>query len=209
MPDHILYGFLITSVLLAISPGPDVLFVISQTVTHGRKSGYAIVAGLLCGLVVHLSLFAFGISSLIVSSTLAFSIVKFLGGAYLLWLCVAIFRDKSSITIESSSTQKVGFFGFVQKGFWMNVLNPKVMMFFLGLFPGFLVTDSIYSIKEQVFILGLIFIGQALVVFGLICTIAGYFATFITTSKLFTTIIKWVQILLFGFLGIYLWFSLL
>ncbi len=208
MPDHIIYGFLITSVLLAISPGPDVLFVISQTVTHGRKAGYAIVGGLLCGLVIHLSLFAFGISNLILSSSLAFNMVKFLGGAYLIWLCMVIWKDNSGITIEKANCESVSVIGFMQKGFWMNVLNPKVMMFFLGLFPGFLITNSSYSIQEQVFVLGGIFLLQALVVFGGITTLAGYFANFITSSTLFSNIIKWVQVVLFGTLGLFLWFSI-
>ena len=212
MSFQVLYGFLLTSMLLALSPGPDVLFIISQSITHGRKSAFAIIMGLICGLIIHLSLFAFGVSSLIINSELAFSTIKFLGGGYLLWLSYQIMKAPLSqpvIQQDLSNTQKRSFFGFMQKGFWMNVLNPKVMMFFLALFPGFLSVNNSWSIQHQIIVLGLIFIVQAFAVFFVIANIASYFSKFILKSKLFNQVIKWVQVILFGILGVFLWCTLL
>ncbi|MHC5202414.1 LysE family translocator [Myroides sp. LJL119] len=211
MPYEVLYGFFFTSVLLTLSPGPDVLYVISQSVTHGTRSGLAIIFGLLTGLVVHLSLFAFGVSSLIINSELAFGGIKIFGGSYLLWLAYQIFKQPveiSPIAISNSSKEKASFLGFMQKGFWMNVLNPKVMMFFLALFPSFLSINSSWSIKDQVLVLGVIFILQAFVIFFVICNVAGYFSKFILQSVLFNKIIKWLQVVIFSLLGVFLWYSL-
>ena len=86
MSPEILYTFFITCFLLIITPGPDLLYVVSQSITKGQKYGYAVVMGQAGGLIFHLTLFAFGVSALIINSSIALQIVKVLGAAYLFWL---------------------------------------------------------------------------------------------------------------------------
>lgn len=202
MSTEVLYAFFATCLLLILTPGPDLIFVISQSITRGRKLGFAVALGQVGGLVFHLSLFAFGVSALIVSSDWMYKGIKILGGLYLLWLAYSAFTSKAEIKIDEVEMTSNSFGGFMWKGLLMNILNPKVMLFFLALFPGF-INEQAGDVKEQVFILGLIFTVLTLLVFSVICGIAARFTHILRNNSTFNVIIKWMQVILFTGLGLY------
>lgn len=208
MAVEILYPFILTCLALILSPGPDLLYVISQSILRGPKYGYAVVIGQMGGLVFHLCLFAIGVSALITESEILFKAVRYFGAAYLLWLSFQIFMDDKTIVIQQQTqgdkhAQELSLLGFVKKGLLMNVLNPKIMLFFLALFPGF-ITVNTGSVYQQVFVLGAIFISEALLVFSIICALAGQFSAFLSQSKGVHVFLKWLQIIVFCGLAIFL-----
>ncbi|KZE81990.1 LysE family translocator [Myroides marinus] len=205
MSTEVLYTFFITCFLLIITPGPDILYVVSQSITRGRKYGYAIVVGQMGGLLFHLSLFAFGVSALITQSELLFKGVKLFGALYLFWLSYKVFQEENVIVIDESTSGKNDktFMGFVRKGLLMNVMNPKVMMFFLALFPGF-ITEAAGSVQKQVFVLGSVFIAEAVVIFFIICSVAAKLTNYMKDNKSVNLFLKWLQIIVFSGLGVYL-----
>ncbi|WP_121965243.1 LysE family translocator [Myroides sp. N17-2] len=205
MSTEVLYTFFITCFLLIITPGPDILYVVSQSITRGRKYGYAVVVGQVGGLLFHLSLFAFGISALITQSEILFKGVKLFGALYLFWLSYKVYQEENVIAIDESGggANDKTFMGFVRKGLLMNVLNPKVMMFFLALFPGF-ITEAAGNVQKQVFILGSVFITEAVVIFFIICSIAAKLTDYMKNNKSVNVFLKWMQIVVFSGLGIFL-----
>lgn len=203
MPTEILYTFFVACLLLIITPGPDLLFVVSQSIARGKKYGIAVTLGQLGGLVFHLTLFAFGVSALISRSTYLFQTVKIAGALYLFWLAYNVFKSDNVIVIDQGVGGSGSFLGFMRKGLFMNILNPKVMMFFLAFFPGF-ISEEAGSVTRQVWILGMIFVTQTLVVFSTISIIASQLTDVIKNNTIVHTFLKWMQIVVFTLLGIYI-----
>ena len=154
--DQILL-FFISSLALTLMPGPDILFVINQSI-EDKKSGILVAFGLCSGLVVHTLVLALGLSAIIEQNDNVIMFFKYFGSVYLFYLASQEFK-KDSVTIER---QKENFY---LRGVYMNLINPKVLIFFLAYFPNFLFSDTI-SISYQFIILGVIFIFQALLVFS-------------------------------------------
>jgi len=154
--DQILL-FFISSLALTLMPGPDILFVINQSI-EDKKSGLLVAFGLCSGLVVHTLVLALGLSAIIEQNDNVIMFFKYFGSVYLFYLASQEFK-KDSVTIER---QKENFY---LRGVYMNLINPKVLIFFLAYFPNFLFSDTI-SISYQFIILGAIFIFQALLVFS-------------------------------------------
>ena len=149
--------FFISSLALTLMPGPDILFVINQSI-EDKKSGILVAFGLCSGLVVHTLVLALGLSAIIEQNDNVIMFFKYFGSVYLFYLASQEFK-KDSVTIER---QKENFY---LRGVYMNLINPKVLIFFLAYFPNFLFSDTI-SISYQFIILGAIFIFQALLVFS-------------------------------------------
>lgn len=156
--DQILL-FFISSLALTLMPGPDILFVINQSL-EDKKSGFLVSFGLCSGLVVHTLLLTIGLSAIIEQNDNIIMFFKYFGSFYLFYLASQEFK-KDSLTIEK---QKENFY---LRGVYMNLINPKVLIFFLAYFPNFLFSDNI-SISYQFIILGSIFILQALIVFSIV-----------------------------------------
>ena len=133
-----LLSFSLATVALALSPGPDNIYVLTQSLAHGSKSGIATTAGLISGCIVHTALLAFGISALITASEGLFIAIKIIGAAYLLYLAFKVFRADAAIQISEGNTQKKSPWNYFKTGVIMNLLNPKVMLFFIAFFPAFL-----------------------------------------------------------------------
>lgn len=151
----------------------------------------------------HLTLFAFGVSALISRSTYLFQTVKIAGALYLFWLAYNVFKSDNVIVIDQGVGGSGSFLGFMRKGLFMNILNPKVMMFFLAFFPGF-ISEEAGSVTRQVWILGMIFVTQTLVVFSTISIIASQLTDVIKNNTTVHTFLKWMQIVVFTLLGIYI-----
>ena len=149
--------FFISSLALTLMPGPDILFVINQSI-EDKKSGLLVAFGLCSGLVVHTLVLALGLSAIIEQNDNVIMFFKYFGSVYLFYLASQEFKKDS----VKSERQKENFY---LRGVYMNLINPKVLIFFLAYFPNFLFSDTI-SISYQFIILGAIFIFQALIVFS-------------------------------------------
>ena len=156
--DQILL-FFISSLALTMMPGPDILFVINQSL-EDRKSGLLVAFGLCSGLIVHTLVLAFGLSAIIEQNNNVIIFFKYFGSVYLFYLAFQEFKKDRII----SERQKENFY---LRGVYMNLINPKVLIFFLAYFPNFLFSDTI-SVSYQFIILGAIFILQALIIFSIV-----------------------------------------
>ncbi len=154
--DQILL-FFISSLALTLMPGPDILFVINQSI-EDKKSGLLVAFGLCSGLVVHTLVLAIGLSAIIEQNDNVIMFFKYFGSFYLFYLASQEFKKD----IVRSERKRENFY---LRGVYMNLINPKVLIFFLTYFPNFLFSDTI-SISYQFIILGVIFIFQALIVFS-------------------------------------------
>ncbi|SMO95268.1 LysE family translocator [Melghirimyces algeriensis] len=161
-----LLSFIGFSVLLTLMPGPDLLFVMTQSLTHRPMHGFAVAAGLCTGLVVHTTAAALGISAILVHSSLAFSILKFAGALYLFYLAWQSLCESGSGSPESVSLteERTSLFALYRRGIWMNLLNPKVSLFFLAFLPQFVSAEA-GSVPAQMVLLGVLFMIQAFLVF--------------------------------------------
>ena len=200
---EILLGFIIATAVLSISPGPDNIFVLTQSIANGKKSGLATVAGLMTGCLVHTSLLAFGVSTIIRNNTTIFFSIKLFGAAYLLYLSYIVYKNGDAIELDYKKPIKTRFIKLFNKGFVMNVLNPKVTIFFLAFFPGFLFSDSMNTIW-QFYILGFLFIAVSFVIFGAIAVLAGSISNYIIETPRVGFFLKWLQIVVFVGIAIYL-----
>ena len=161
--DQILL-FFISSLALTLMPGPDILFVINQSL-EDKKSGLLVAFGLCSGLIVHTLVLALGLSAIIEQNDNIIMFFKYFGSVYLFYLASQEFK-KNRVT---NKRQKENFY---LRGVYMNLINPKVLIFFLAYFPNFLFSDTI-SISYQFIILGAIFIFQALIVFTIVSLISN------------------------------------
>lgn len=195
-----LFAFLGAAIILTIMPGPDNLFVLAQSITQDKKAGIATSLGLCTGLLVHISAAVLGISAIIYQSTIIFSIVKFAGAAYLLYLAWQSFRAKGDpFTLQQQNTQ--AYIKLYKKGILMNILNPKVSLFFLALLPQF-VNPSQGHVAFQMLILGIVFLIQALVLFSLFSIFAGKVRQVIIGKPAIAKRLNTIQGILFTFIGI-------
>ncbi|WP_394970649.1 LysE family translocator [uncultured Croceitalea sp.] len=206
MNYEILLGFVFATAVLSTSPGPDNIFVLTQSIANGKKYGFATIAGLMTGCLIHTSLLAFGVSTIIKNNETVFLIIKLFGVGYLLYLSYSVFKGGDKIEIENNETSKVGLTALFKKGFIMNVLNPKVTIFFLAFFPGFLFSETMNTVW-QFYILGFVFIATSTVVFGLIAILAGVISNYILKTPKAGLFLKWLQIIVFIGIAIYLLLS--
>lgn len=147
--------FIAASAALTLLPGPDILFVLTQSISQGKKAGVATASGLCTGVLVHTTAAALGISALIYESALAFEIVKYAGAAYLLYLAWRALKESEEL-ISSAPVREADAFALYRRGIFMNVLNPKVAIFFLAFLPQFVNIDS-GNVPMQMIFMGIIF----------------------------------------------------
>ncbi|MEM1320628.1 MAG: LysE family translocator [Bacteroidota bacterium] len=203
MDLQLLLSFLGASVLLALMPGPDNIFVLTESITKGHRNGIAIALGLSFGCLVHTTAAATGLSLVLQNSALAFQIVKYLGAAYLFYLAYQALQEKPmEVKIGAKEKVNVPFGKLVRKGLLMNVLNPKVSLFFIAFLPQFISPGGI-NITVQLLILGLIFMLQSFVVFGLIALLSGRLSRYLNSSR-FWTLTKWGKFIVLATLGLFL-----
>jgi threonine/homoserine/homoserine lactone efflux protein len=155
---------------LIISPGPDMIYVITRGMTHGRRAGVLSAIGVVCGILVHTTAAAFGLTLIFQASALAFLVVKYTGAAYLLYLGIKAWRDKTTLHLQTSAPlAKPG--ALFWQGVLSNVLNPKIAIFFLAFLPQFVNKGSSH-VTWQMMILGITF-----AFFGLcFLLVVGYFS---------------------------------
>jgi len=162
--SHDLPAFVLAGVALNLFPGPDTVFIVSQSVARGRVAGILAVLGVSTGILVHISAAALGLSALLASSALGFAMVKWAGVCYLIYLGLRLVLEKDDASPDGNGTRSMASesVSAYRQGLITNVLNPKVAVFFLAFLPQFV--DTGYSVKWLPFvILGGIFISTGLV----------------------------------------------
>ena len=197
-----LYHFSLATVALAISPGPDNIYVLTQSLTNGAKSGIATTAGLISGCIVHTTLLAFGVSVIITTSPVLFYSIKIFGACYLLYLGWKVYRSDHRLALDAKAPKKSYRELFIQ-GVIMNLVNPKVLIFFLAFFPAFLWDESGNTVI-QFYILGLTFMFISFLVFSSIALLAGGISSYLLTHKNTGFVLKWLQILVFTGIAVYI-----
>ena len=202
MNYEILISFIGASMLLTIMPGPDIIYVLVQSVTNGKKYGIATSLGLVSGIIIHTSLVAFGVSAILKQSETIFFIIKLLGALYLLYLAYSTYKSKEEILL-TTNTEKKGLLKLYKRGFIMNVLNPKVSIFFLAFFPGFLFSST-QSTIVQFYVLGALFMIQALLIFSIVSILSGKFTSYLKSHPTFNSRIKWLKIVVFVGISIFI-----
>lgn len=194
MELELVLSFLGASILLSFMPGPDNIFVLTESITKGHKYGIAISIGLVSGVMVHTLAAATGLSIILQQSESAFQIVKYLGAAYLFYLAYQAYKEKN-IVVDIGDEKVYAEFNLwklIRKGFFMNVLNPKVSLFFIAFLPQF-VSETGYNITVQMIILGIIFMLQAIIIFTLISVLSGRLSIYLNSAK-FWNYTKWGKI---------------
>jgi len=166
-----LLGFLLAALVLTATPGPDNLMVLSVGMSQGRKPGIAFGLGCALGCLSHTVLAVVGVSALVASSPTAFLVLKWAGGAYLVWLGLQALRHAGAVRIDAGSGAATSLTKLFLKGLFANAINPKVVLFFLSFLPQFVVASQ-GQVALQLGLLGLVFTAQAAVLFGLL----GYFS---------------------------------
>ncbi|WP_322923338.1 LysE family translocator [Paenibacillus campi] len=197
-----LISFLGTAMLLTLIPGPDNMFVLAQSIVQGKRAGFATTLGLCTGLIVHITAATLGISVFIYQSALAFNLVKYAGAAYLLYLAWRSFRVQSGATW--SGDHRVPHYtltALYRRGILMNVLNPKVSLFFLALLPPFIHREAGH-VPVQMLVLGTIFLLQALLLFGLISLFADRVRGLMLRSPLISHHMNRIQGVIFAVIGL-------
>ena len=169
MPDIAL--FVAASTLLALAPGPDIIYVLTRGIAQGRKAGIAAALGFASGCIFHTALAAVGVAALIRSSPLAFDIVRYAGAAYLAWIGIQALRHRSAFSIEGASEART-LMTIYKQSVIGNVLNPKVTLFFLAFLPQF-VDSAAGHVALQMAILGIVFMLVTIVVFGAVALFAA------------------------------------
>ena len=164
--------FFSASILLAVAPGPDNVFVLTQSALRGRATGLVVMLGLCTGLIVHSCAVAFGIAVLFQTSALAFSILKYAGAVYLVYLAWKAFTASPEHIKTESSGGGTRFRQFYVRGIIMNITNPKVSIFFLAFLPQFADPER-GPVWLQMLMLGGLFIISTLLVFGSVAILAG------------------------------------
>jgi threonine/homoserine/homoserine lactone efflux protein len=198
-------SFLGVAVLLTLMPGPDNLFILAQSISNGKNAGVSTALGLCTGLIVHITAATLGISAIIYQSALGFAIFKYVGAAYLLFLAYKAFREKdSSFSIENKSYSE--YKSLYKKGILMNILNPKVSLFFLAFLPQF-INYSSGNITLQMLIYGVVFLIPTLIIFTLISLFAGKIGHLLHKNHLISKKINFIQGSIFTLIGLKIAFS--
>ncbi|RUR50817.1 LysE family translocator [Vreelandella populi] len=164
-------GFLVAALLITATPGPDNLMVLGMGISNGRKQGIAFGLGCAAGCLSHTVLAVLGVSALIAASATAFTLLKIVGGLYLIWLGLNAWRSNGSAGVKTVRTMESSLSSLFLKGCIANAINPKVVLFFLSFLPQFVVTIN-GRVPVQLAGLGLTFTLQAAVLFSLL----GYFS---------------------------------
>jgi len=190
-----LYLFFIASLLLNLTPGNDMLYVASRTLSQGTRAGIISAAGVFIGGFVHITAAVLGLSIIISRSAYLFNIIKFAGAAYLIYLGIKALLTKSAINGFTQTAYKANYWKLFKQGIVTNALNPKVALFFLSFLPQFVNTAS-PAFKFQLLVLGLWFAIQGTLVLIIVALILG------KTRDLFKKNPKiwWIQEKVTGFL---------
>ena len=202
--------FLTASILLTLAPGPDILYLLTKSLSDGAKCGIILACGLVSGIIFHTTLVMVGVAALIKSSATAMLLLKVFGAAYLLFLAFGAFKSaragKKQLGMRKNSSEIKGAAAIYKRGVLMNVLNPKVLLFFLAFLPQF-VNLSSEGASLQILFLGFVFAAQALIIFSCVALFAGHVRKVILGKKNIGQILGFIEaaVLTIIAVGLILW----
>ncbi|MBB6331148.1 threonine/homoserine/homoserine lactone efflux protein [Chryseobacterium sediminis] len=207
IPFHELIFFILAALILVISPGPNMIYLISKSITQGKKSGFISLAGVVCGFLFHIIMVSFGLTAVLLAVPLAYTVLKAMGTVYLLYLAYQAVKPKSrnifdvDKNVAHDSPKKLFTIGFLT-----NVLNPKVAVFYLSFFPQF-IKPEYGSVFTQSLELGVI---QVLISFSInfiIVLTAARVALFFSNNPVWIKVQKWFMASVLTYLAIKMAFS--
>lgn len=207
IPLHELSFFILAALILVISPGPNMIYLISKSITQGKKSGFISLTGVVCGFLFHIIMVSFGLTAVLLAVPFAYTILKTLGTIYLLYLAYqAIKPNSKNIFDVDKNTSYDSPKKLFTIGFLTNVLNPKVAVFYLSFFPQF-IKPEYGSVLTQSLELGVV---QVLVSFSinfLIVLTASRIALFFSNNPAWIKVQKWFMASVLTYLAIRMAFS--
>jgi threonine/homoserine/homoserine lactone efflux protein len=148
--------FVLSALLLNITPGPDTLYIVGRSSTQGVKAGVIAALGIGAGTVIHITAAALGLSAIFAASATAFTVLKLAGAAYLVYVGISLMRSRAINSLAVAAPTRAALRTVFVQGFWTNVLNPKVALFFLAFLPQFVQADASSKVAAFLF-LGLLF----------------------------------------------------
>jgi threonine/homoserine/homoserine lactone efflux protein len=210
--------FFIAAIVVALAPGPDNLFVLAQSATHGAKAGFCIICGLCTGIMVQTGLLVVGVSALIAASPVAFFVIQCLGAAYLVYLAYRSFQVRAGVVVSSEfgvrnsesgvrnseldKSQSLSARRLYLRGIIMNLTNPKAILFALSFIPPAVKMDSPLSPSVQMLILGSEFVMATFIVFGTVALLAGAVKKFMLNSPKANRNLNWFSGAVFLFMAV-------
>ncbi|CAM2900111.1 LysE family translocator [Chryseobacterium flavum] len=207
IPFHELFFFVLAAFVLVISPGPNMIYLISKSITQGKKAGLISLTGVACGFLFHIIMVSFGLTAVLLAVPFAYTVLKTAGTLYLLYLAYQAVRPGRKNIFEVTENQTYDSpKRLFMIGFLTNVLNPKVAVFYLSFFPQF-IKPGYGSVLFQSFELGII---QVLISFSvnfLIVLTAAKAAVFFSQNPVWIKVQKWFMAGILTFLAIKIAFS--
>ncbi len=197
--------FLGLSWVLIVTPGPDLIYVLTKGVANGKKAGIISAAGVVLGILVHTVFAAIGLSAILQTSATAFMVVKLVGATYLVYLGVKSLLSSGDFNIkvgEKSSYRKL-----FSQGLLSNTLNPKVALFFIAFLPQFINPDSTASVAAQLIVLGMLFATCTLIFLSILGYFSGSIGIYLNKRKKLANIIQYLSGAVLVLLGVRLAFA--
>lgn len=193
----VLAAYVLACVALTLTPGPDMMLSLSKAVAQGRAAGFAALAGALTGVLVHTMLVAVGLSALLAASATAFTVLKVVGAGYLLWLAIDAVRNGSSFALDGTAPARRSIASVYLKGLAINLLNPKVIVFFITFLPQF-VSPTDPDATGKLFVLGVLFVIVSLPIMVPLILGAGAIARYLRRSPRATRVVDYLFATILG-----------
>jgi len=192
VPDTItILQFAVAVFVLAITPGPDMTLFVGRALSQGKAAGFACMFGAMTGIVIHTTLVALGLSALLVASPTAFWILKIFGAGYLVWLAWQAIRHGSAFNPEAKASKKASLFKNWATGLGINLLNPKIILFFMTFLPQFVSPGDPHA-PGKLFFLGVLFIPLSLPITSPMVIAADKFAGLLRKSPRVTRVVDYL-----------------
>ena len=199
-----LISFIFSCFALALSPGPDNIYLAALTSKSGKVAGFSFLAGLITGCFIHTTLLAIGLNELLIRHYIFFEIIKYTGISYLLFLSYDTYKSEIFNFYPEKNIDEIQ--NNFKKGVLMNLLNPKVFLFFTLFFPNFIYSET-FSFKFQILSLGLIFIIVTFIVFGLIILLCNFIYKKFSSNNHFKILAKYFNILVLLLIALLILFT--
>jgi len=193
--------FTVAALVLLLVPGPSVLFIIARSVDQGRLAGLVSDVGIHSATLVHVAAASLGLSALLASSAVAFSVVKYAGAAYLIWLGIRKLFGGAETLEPGQEARRYGYGRLLREGFIVNLLNPKTALFFLAFLPQFVEVGRGH-VAMQIAFLGFIFVFLGFITDGCYALAAGTAGNWLKSNRSYLRFERYVTGLTFIALGV-------
>ncbi|MFZ2102503.1 MAG: LysE family translocator [Oricola sp.] len=201
-----LAAFSIAAIVLAITPGPDMTLFVSRTLSQGRAAGFACMSGAYAGVAIHTSMVALGLSALIVAAPAAFIALKVAGAGYLVWLAIDAIRNGSSLTAKAEKRERQPLGANFLTGIGINLLNPKVILFFMTFLPQF-VAGGDPDATGKLFFLGFSFVVIGVPITSAMVLAADWMAVTLRSKPVVTRALDWLMASVFSAFAVKILFA--